>query len=60
MESGVFADLCSGCEFSETFENLCSNFESRVFGVNIQVVNTHSSFSVCVFMYPLSVFQGSI
>ena len=32
MESGIFTGLCSGCEYSETFDSLYSKFESQVFG----------------------------
>lgn len=53
VESGVFAGLYSGCEFSETFENLCSRFKSQEFRVSIYDVNTHNSFSVFVFMFSL-------
>lgn len=35
VESGTFAGLCSGCEYSETFDSLYSKFESQVFGVSI-------------------------
>lgn len=31
VESGIFAGLCSGCEYSETFD-LYSKFESKYLG----------------------------
>lgn len=32
-ESEVFQSLCSECEDSKLFEDMCSKFESMVFGV---------------------------